>query len=129
MEIKKAPSTSGIVVLEMTGRILMGPDCKKMEEEVERLIQENETRVIFDVTGVYQVDSAGLGRIVACFTKLKKAGGLLRLAGVKGMLEGVLKITQVHRVIGIYPSVAEASENFPPAEKAVPGGAPPRSGD
>jgi anti-sigma B factor antagonist len=110
----------GLVALELTGYIRMGPDCKLLTATIDELIQKNETRVIFDLAGVDLIDSAGIGTIVLCFSRLKKAGGLLRLAGAKGMVETVLKMTQVHRAISLFPSVADASKDFPPS-------APPQS--
>lgn len=112
VDIKKKEIKPGIIVLEMTGRILMGPDCQRIQEEIEQLLRQNETRVIFDLSGVSTIDSAGVGKIVRCFSQLKKSGGSLRLAGVKGMLEGAFRITQVYKVIGIYPTALDASENF-----------------
>ncbi len=114
MEIKRKEIKPGIVVLEMTGRLLMGPDCQRIEQELEQLLRQNQTRVIFDLSGVSTIDSAGLGKIVKCFSQLKKSGGSLRLAGVKGMLEGAFKITQVYKVIRIYPTAVDASESFLP---------------
>lgn len=112
MDIQRKQVAPGVAALEMKGRILMGPDCQLMEKEVEQLLAQGNRRIIFDLTDVIQIDSAGVGKIVMCFTRLKKSGGDLRLAGVKGMLDGVFKITQVHKVIGIYPTAKEAAENF-----------------
>ncbi|HVA71992.1 MAG TPA: STAS domain-containing protein [Candidatus Limnocylindrales bacterium] len=112
MELKKKQIKPGVAVLEMRGRILMGPDCKIIEKEIDELIAANETRVIFDLSGVSQIDSAGVGQVVKSFTRLKKSGGELRLAGVTGMLDGVFKMTQVHKVIGMYPTPGDASEAF-----------------
>lgn len=112
MDFKRKQISPEISVLEMSGRFLMGPDCKQMEKEVDQLIQANQKRVILDFTGVFQIDSAGVGQVVKSYTRVKDAGGDLRLAGVKGMLDGVFKMVQVHKVIGMFPNVQAASENF-----------------
>jgi len=96
----------------MSGSILMGPDCQRIEQELEQLLRQNETRVIFDLSGISTIDSSGVGKIVSCFSRLKKSGGSLRLAGLKGMVEHAFKLTQVHKVIGIYPTASDASESF-----------------
>lgn len=112
MDFKRKQISPDVVVLQMSGRFLMGPDCRQMEKEIEELMKANQKRVIFDFTGVIQIDSAGVGQVVKSFTRLKSGGGELRLAGVKGMLDGVFKMTQVHKVIGIYPDVQAASQTF-----------------
>jgi anti-anti-sigma factor len=114
LQIAKREIRPGIVVLEMTGRIHMGPDCQQIEQEVEQLLGRSEKRLIFDLSKVWSVDSSGVGQIVKCFSKLKNSGGSLRLAGVQGMIEGVLKLTHLDQVIEIYPTAVEAAGNFLP---------------
>jgi anti-sigma B factor antagonist len=104
----------GVVVFEICGRVSMGDDCTLIDTEVERHIQKNENRVIFDLAAVNHVDSAVIGQIVKCLTRLKRSGGALRLSGVHGMVEGVLKMTQLYQVLAIYPTAADAAENFAP---------------
>ncbi len=114
MEFTKKQIRPGAVVLEMTGSIRIGPNCQEIEQVVDDLIRRHETQVIFDLSGVPFVDSSGIGTIVRCLTKLKKLGGTLRLTGVKGMVEGVFKLTQIDRVIEIYPTASLASQDLPP---------------
>lgn len=115
MDIRKKQISPGVVVLEITESIRMGADCQRIRQEVEQLIGRNETRIVFDLSTVQYIDSSGVGNIVRCLSRLKESGGALRLAGVQGMVQGVLKLTQVDKVIGIYPTALAASENFPPA--------------
>ena len=113
MKLKKKQIGPGIVVLEMTDRIASGRDCQRIHEEVDLLISENLTRVIFDLSGVHYIDSAAVGSIVRSLCSLRNSGGTLRLAGAKGMVQGVLKLTHVDRVIGVYPTAGEASQDPP----------------
>ncbi|MGH9728393.1 MAG: STAS domain-containing protein [Candidatus Acidiferrales bacterium] len=112
MDLKRKTIHPDIAVIEMSGRLLMGPDCKSIEKEIDDVLGKNQKRVILDFTGVTQIDSAGVGQVVKSFTRIKKAGGELRIAGVKGMLDGVFKMTQVHKAIAMYPTQQDASENF-----------------
>ncbi len=112
MQIKKSQIKPGVTLFAITDSIKMGEDCRKLEEEVDQLIRQNETRVIFDLSDVNYLDSSGIGSIVKCLSRLKKSGGALRLAGVKGMVDGVLKLTRVNTVVEIFPTARDASENF-----------------
>jgi anti-sigma B factor antagonist len=114
MELTKKQIQPGVVVLEMRGSIRIGANCRQIEQAVEDMIRRNETRVIFDLSGVSFIDSSGIGTFVKCLAKLKKLGGTLRLTGVKGMVEGVLKLTQIDRVLEVYPTASEASRGLPP---------------
>lgn len=113
MNLSKKEIKPGIWVFELSGRVQMGPDCKRVDQEVEGHIAKNETKIIFDMAGVDHIDSAFVGQIVKSFSRVAKAGGTLRLAAVSGMVDGVLKMTQVNRVIQIFPSALAASEDFP----------------
>ena len=112
--IKKKEIKPATIVLELTGRITMGPDCWQIEKEIGQLLQENQKHIILDLSGISMIDSTCIGQIVKCLCKLKNAGGSLRLAGLKGMVDGVFKITKVDQVIGIYPTASEAAASSPP---------------
>jgi anti-sigma B factor antagonist len=112
VQIVRKELSPGIVTLELKGPLQMGVECKRLEIAVDELLQEKRTRVVLDLTGVSKLDSGGLGKIVNCLSRLKLAGGTLRLAGVTGMISGILRLTQVDRLMKVYPTALEASESF-----------------
>ena len=113
MLIKTSEIKPGIVVLEMSGRVQMGNDCKRIEKEVDDHVARKEKFMIFDLTAVDHIDSAVVGQIVKSHSVLSRSGGALRLAGPHGMVESVLKMTQVDKVIPVYPTLLAASQDFP----------------
>ena len=113
LELTKSQLKDGVTVLTWRGSIHTGPDCRRLESEVESLIAAKETRVVFDLASVTHIDSSAIGSIVRALSRLKTSGGSLRLAGCTGMIESSLKLAQLHRVIQLYPTAAEAAENFP----------------
>jgi len=76
------------------------------------MIAARQTQVIFDMAGVTHADSAAIGAIVRCLTKLKSAGGALRIAAAHPMIEYSLKLTKVDILIEIFPTVAQAAKGF-----------------
>jgi len=100
----------GVTVLHLKGSVHSGPDCRRLEQEVEQLAGSS-TLVILDLSEVTHVDSSAIGSIVRCFTKLKSSGGKLRLAGCAGMIELSLKLTRLDKVLEIFPTTAAAAEN------------------
>ncbi len=114
VQIQKKEIKPGIIVFEMSGSIHMGTECERIDREIEEHLQKKENRLIFDLAGVTHIDSAVVGLIVRNHSRLTRSGGALRLAGAKGMVEGVLKLTQVNKVIPLYATALEASEGFPP---------------
>jgi len=101
-----------MTALEMRGSIHCGPECARLEREVDGMISAHETRVIFDMAGVTHADSAAIGAIVRCLTKLKSAGGALRIAAAQPMMEHSLKLTKVDLLIEMFPTVDQAAKGF-----------------
>ena len=117
MEFVKKQIQPGVIVLQMTGSIRIGPNCQQIEHALEEILQEGGLWVIFDLSGVTYIDSAGIGTVVRGLIKLKKLGGTLRLSGVKGMVGGVLKLTQIDRTFEIFATAEEAAQGLPLAPK------------
>lgn len=113
LEISKSELKDGITLITLRGSVHTGPDCRRIEQEVEQLLQNKKTRAIFDFAGVTHIDSAAIGVVVRCYSRLKNSGGGLRLAGCNGMVVSSLKLTKVDKVIELFPDAAAASENFP----------------
>jgi anti-sigma B factor antagonist len=112
LEFTKRTIQPGMAVLEMRGSIHCGPECARLEKEVDGMIASRETRLIFDMAGVTHADSAAIGTIVRCLAKLKKAGGGLRIAAVQSMVDYSLKLTKVDKVIELFPTVEQATQGF-----------------
>jgi anti-anti-sigma factor len=102
----------GIGALDMKGSIHAGAECARLEQEVDEMIAALETRVIFDMAGVTHIDSAAIGAIVKCFTKLKRAGGSLRIAAAQPMIIYSLKMTRLDTLIEMFPTADEAAAGF-----------------
>jgi anti-sigma B factor antagonist len=112
LEIQTKHVPPDIVVLEITGKITIGRDCQHLEWTVDKLLQEKQKKIIFDLTGVSHVDSTGIGIIVMSAGKVKEAGGELRLAGVNSHVEHILKMTSINKVVAWNPTVTEAVVGF-----------------
>ena len=112
LEIQTKHVQPDIVVLELTGRIAIGRDCKQLEWAVENLVKEGRKKVIFDLAAVSNVDSTGIGIMVMSAGQMKKTGGELRVAGANGHVEQVLKMTNVDQIVALHPTAAAAAAGF-----------------
>lgn len=116
LEFTRRSLQPGITSLAIHGSIHCGPECARLEREVDGLIAEREIRVIFDMAGVTHADSAAIGSIVKCLTKLKRAGGALRIAAAHPMVDYSLKLTKVDRIIEMFPTADQAAQGFAPPD-------------
>ena len=104
-----------VALLEMSGRISMGSDSQKIEGGLAELIKEDFKKVVFDLKDVIYLDSSGIGILLTCYAKLKKAGGSLHISGAHGIVEETLRHASVNRIVPLYPTSAEAISSFKPA--------------
>jgi anti-sigma B factor antagonist len=110
LEIQTKRLPPDIVVLEITGRITIGRECKQLEWATDALVREQkEKKIIFDLSGVTHMDSTGVGIIVMSAGIVKQAGGELRLAGANKHIDSLLKVTSMDKLVGWDPTVTEAA--------------------
>ena len=112
LNVERKKVEPDIAVLEMTGRIVMGGDSHRIEWDLAELLKENHKKVVFDLTGVSFLDSSGVGILMMCHARLKKAGGALRIAGARGMVEETLNMTSVSKIVYCFPTADEAAQGF-----------------
>jgi anti-sigma B factor antagonist len=119
VEITRKDLPPDVAVIELSGSLQMGVECKRLELAIEQLIREKRTRVVLDFSKLSKIDSGGVGRIVNCFSRVKVTGGTMHFAGVTGMVDGAFKMTRVDRLVKMYPTAEQAAKGFsevrPPA--------------
>jgi anti-sigma B factor antagonist len=114
LEILNKELPPDVVVLEIKGKITIGRESKQLEWAVENLVRDGRKKVIFDMSGVTNIDSTGIGIIVMSSGQLKKAGGGLRLAGATSHVESVLKMTNIDQIVALHPTSEAAAASFQP---------------
>jgi anti-sigma B factor antagonist len=102
----------GVTVLAFKGSVHCGQECSALEAEVNSIIEEKQTRVIFDLSQVVTMDSAAIGTVVFCSKKLKNAGGGLRLASPPPLITRSLEQTKVNKIVPTFATVDEAAASF-----------------
>jgi anti-sigma B factor antagonist len=112
LTIEKKSLPPDVTVLEIKGRISLGRECQQIEWTVDDLLKNDVRKVILDLAGVNHIDSTGIGIIVMCSGKMKKAGGQLRVAGARGVVDQVLKLTKVDEIVGLHGDTAAAVKSF-----------------
>jgi len=98
-----------ITVVELTGRLAMGPESQRIEALVEELVRRGSQRVILDMSAVESIDSAGLGMVALGAGKLREAGGKLAVVAHEGKVLHLLNLTQMSAIVTVCSTVAEAA--------------------
>jgi anti-sigma B factor antagonist len=88
-------------VIELTGRVLLGPGCLELEQLVTGLLGRGFLHLTFDLTAVTHIDSTGMGRFIDAYSKLKKSGGSVRIVGATGAVRDMFRVTRLDSVFQI----------------------------
>ncbi|HET7103799.1 MAG TPA: STAS domain-containing protein, partial [Terracidiphilus sp.] len=71
------------------------------DAQVQAAISNGVTRMVFDLSSVDYVDSAGLGMLVYFFGALNEKNGIFRLCGVNQRVLSLLKLTRTDSFLAI----------------------------
>ena len=63
----------GIIILDLKGRITVGPEATALREKVAALNAAGTRNLVFNLAGTDYIDSTGLGALVMCATKIGRA--------------------------------------------------------
>ena len=101
-----------ITVVALKGRLTLGNTLSQTEESVKKLINGGCRKLAIDLAELSFTDSAGLGVLISWHGTMAKAGGKLHIAAVPARIMDLLVMTQVNRVLSLYPDVAAATAAF-----------------
>lgn len=72
------------------------------------LLSEGVKRLVVDLSRTEYMDSAGLGLLIGLQRRLREAGGVLGLAGLKAQVQRVFDVTKLSRIFAIYSDAETA---------------------
>jgi anti-anti-sigma factor len=99
----------GIAVVAISGRLVLGRELDHLAAAVQNLLDQQQKKIVFDISGMDYLDSAGIGTLVSCVTQIRKSGGTLRLAGANARVQKLFNMARVGDILSVYPTVAEAA--------------------
>lgn len=111
MNVKQNP-TGDVMVLNLSGKIMGGPDHEKFQTEIKTLIADGHVDVLLNMSRVSWVNSTGLGILVSAFHTLKKNGGQLKICEVSDRIDNILNVTQLKLVFETFDKCEDALASF-----------------
>jgi anti-sigma B factor antagonist len=101
-----------VVVLDVTGQLLGGPDVEVFRDTVRALVAAGRRKVLVNLESVAWINSTGLGALIDGFTTLHKSGGRLKLVGVPPRVQSVLSVTKLSTIFESYGQEDDAIRSF-----------------
>jgi anti-sigma B factor antagonist len=98
----------GAVVLELSGRFVLGEPVERFRTVLEQLLAEGKNRIVLDMRGVDYIDSSALGCLVMAHTKVSRTGGAMSMFGLNEKALELLVITKLATVFRIAETEIDA---------------------
>jgi len=103
---------SGVDVLDIEGRIVLGEESNSFREKVKSLLAAGHKKIVLNLANVSYIDSAGLGTLVAIFDSARKQDTTVKLANLGSKFRELLQVTRLMTVFETYDNEAAAIQSF-----------------
>lgn len=100
---------SHLTVVSVVGSV-DSADSGAFMDFLSELIDAGEICLVVDLSGMDFISSMGLGVFVRIYTRLREAGGFLRLARPAPLILQLIKVTALDRLLPIYETLEQALE-------------------
>ena len=102
----------GVVILELSRKIMGGPDATLLNDKLHELIEAGKTHVVADLEKVNWMNSSGLGILIGGLTTMRNNAGDLKLASLTERIQSLLMITKLLTVFESYETIDKAIDSF-----------------
>jgi anti-sigma B factor antagonist len=111
---------SGQVSLVHVTGSLTSFEVSGLRTTITSLLEQGRKKIILNLDGLRYLDSSGIGELVRNYMTVIKAGGEMKVVGLKPKVEEIFKVTQLHQIFQEFQDEKEALESFPENRKKVP---------
>jgi anti-sigma B factor antagonist len=101
-----------VAVVDFSGRITLGEGSATVRKMVHELIQNGQGKILLNLGDVDYIDSAGIGELVNAFTRVRDAGGELKLLNLNQRVHDILQIARLVTVFDVQTSEPNALSSF-----------------
>ena len=113
MALKIDQRKSGsVTVLEISGKIVLGEAADQLLATTKELVSNGEKNLVYNMTAVLYVDSAGLGVIVKCLNATKAGAGRIKLVNVSRNIRDLFRITKLETLFEFFDDESAAVASF-----------------
>ena len=101
-----------VTILDLNGSIRMGEGCISLRNALRGLAEGGKNKILLNLASVKNVDSSGIGELIANYTSLTRDGGQLKLLNLTEKIRDLLVITKLLTVFDAFESETEGLSSF-----------------
>jgi anti-sigma B factor antagonist len=107
-----AREAGGVLVVDLSGRILLGDDSAYLRKMIRSLLDEGHRRIVLNLGDVDYIDSSGIGELVSGYSAVRSQGGELKLLNLSRRVRDLLQLTKLYTVFDVHTEEAMALRSF-----------------
>lgn len=101
-----------VTILDMNGSVRMGEGAISLRNSIRGLIEGGKKKILLNLGGVKNIDSSGIGELIANYTTVSRDGGQLKLLNLTDKIQNLLVITKLLTVFDSYDNETDALNSF-----------------
>jgi len=101
-----------VTILDLSGSVRMGEGCITLRNSIRGLADGGKKKILLNLASVKNVDSSGIGELIANYTTVTRDGGQLKLLNLTEKIRDLLVITKLLTVFDAYEDEPEALNTF-----------------
>ena len=110
----------GVIVLDLKGRITIGDEASAFREAIDTIAAQPSPRLLLNMLQVDYVDSTGLGAMVMCSMRFKRANGVAKLVNVNRRNIELMVMTKIDSIFEVFTDETDAVNSFFPGREIKP---------
>jgi anti-sigma B factor antagonist len=111
LEVKERQA-GDVTILDLNGSVRMGEGAIALRNAIRSLVEQGKKKILLNLGAVKNVDSSGIGELIANYTTISRDGGQLKLLNLTEKIQNLLVITKLLTVFDSYDNEAEALNSF-----------------
>ena len=111
LEVKERQA-GDVTILDMNGSVRMGEGAISLRNSIRGLVDRGKKKILLNLGGVKNIDSSGIGELIANYTTISRDHGQLKLLNLTDKIRDLLVITKLLTVFDAYDNEAEALNSF-----------------
>jgi anti-sigma B factor antagonist len=101
-----------VTILDMNGSVRMGEGAVSLRNSIRGLVEQGKKKILLNLHGVKNIDSSGIGELIANYTTVSRDGGQLKLLNLTEKIQNLLVITKLLTVFDSYDNESDALSSF-----------------
>jgi len=111
LEVKERQA-GDVTILDLSGSVRMGEGAISLRNSIRGLAERGKKKILLNLGGVKNIDSSGIGELIANYTTISRDHGQLKLLNLTDKIRDLLVITKLLTVFDAYDNEAEALNTF-----------------